>query len=292
MTGTLQERIAGGRLVLIRAGFTAEDAAIDADVLARHVLGWDRASLLARGRDPATDEFIRRFDVAIARRAAREPVALITGIREFWGLEFEVTRDVLIPRPETELIVETSLAVLAETPARIADVGTGSGCLAVALAIEFPRAGIVAGDASEPALRVARRNAIRHGVEPRISFIRSDLLEALPGPFDLIVSNPPYVPEREPLPPDVANYEPPGALFAGPDGLAVLRVLIPAALGCLAPGGTFIVEFGFGQADAVQALARAAGWRHVELRKDLQGIPRVAVMKRKHKSSGDQENSD
>ena len=280
MSGTLQERIAGGRLVLIRAGFTAEDAAIDADVLARHVLGWDRASLLARGRDAATAEFIRRFDAAIDRRAAREPVALITGIREFWGLEFEVTSDVLIPRPETELIVEAALAARAETPQRIADVGTGSGCLAVALAIEFPRSRIVAGDTSEPALRVARRNAMRHGVEERIAFVRADLLEALPGPFDLIVSNPPYVPDADPLPPDVACYEPAGALFAGPDGLAVIRLLIPDALPLLAPGGTFIVEFGFGQADGVQALARAAGWRRIELKNDLQGIPRVAVMSR------------
>jgi release factor glutamine methyltransferase len=279
-SGTLQERIAGGRLVLIRAGFPAEDAAIDADVLARHVLGWDRASLLARGRDPATAEFIRRFEGAIARRAAREPVALITGIREFWGLEFEVTRDVLIPRPETELIVEAALGALAEPPQRIADVGTGSGCLAVALAVEFPRSAVAAVDASAPALRVARRNAARHGVEQRISFVRADLLDAVAGPFDLIVSNPPYVPESDPLPPDVANYEPAGALFAGPDGLAVLSVLIPAALPLLTLGGALIVEFGFGQADRVQALARAAGWRHIDVKEDLQRIPRVAVMKR------------
>ena len=280
MTGTLQERIAGGRLVLIRAGFTAEDAAIDADVLARHVLGWDRARLLARGGDPATAEFIRRFDAAIGRRAAREPVALITGSREFWGLDFEVTRDVLIPRPETELIVEAALHARAETPRRIADVGTGSGCLAVSLAIEFPRSHVVAGDTSEPALHVARRNAQRHGVDTRISFVRADLLEALPGPFDLIVSNPPYVPDAEPLPPDVARYEPRAALFAGPDGLAVLRVLIPGAMALLAPNGTLVVEFGFGQADGVEALARASGWRRIELKTDLQGIPRVAVMRR------------
>jgi release factor glutamine methyltransferase len=280
VTGTLQERIAGGRLVLIRAGFSAADAALDADVLARHVLGWDRARLLARGRDAAPAEFIRRFEGAIARRAAREPVALITGIREFWGLEFEVTRDVLIPRPETELIVEAALGAPVKTPRRIADVGTGSGCLAVALAIEFPRSEVVAVDASAPALRVARRNAARHGAEQRISFVRADLLNALAGPFDLIVSNPPYVPDSDSLPPDVANYEPAGALFAGPDGLNVLRVLIPAARPRLAPGGTFIVEFGFGQADSVQALAGAAGWRRIELKKDLQGIPRVAAMNR------------
>ena len=279
MAGTLQERIAGGRLVLIRSGFTPEDAAIDADVLARHVLGWDRATVLARGRDSATPEFVRQFDAAIARRAAYEPVALITGVREFWALEFEVTRDVLIPRPETELIVEAALEAGSEAPLRIADVGTGSGCLAVSLATEFPRSQIVASDTSDAALRVARRNAARHGVEKRMAFVRADLLDGLPGPFDLIVSNPPYVPEGDPLPRDVADYEPAGALFAGPDGLAALRVLIPEAIALLAGGGTFIVEFGFGQADSVQALARHAGWRHVELKRDLQGIPRTAVMR-------------
>lgn len=279
MTGTLQERIAGGRLVLIRSGFTPEDAAIDADVLARHVLGWDRATVLARGCDSAIPEFVRRFDAAIARRAAHEPVALITGVREFWGLEFEVTRDVLIPRPETELIVEAALEARSEPPLRIADVGTGSGCLAVSLATEFPRSQVVASDISDPALRVARRNAARHGVEKRIAFVRADLLDGLAGAFDLIVSNPPYVPDGDPLPRDVADYEPAGALLAGPDGLAALRLLIPEAIALLASGGTFIVEFGFGQADSVQALARDAGWRHVELKRDLQGIPRTAVMR-------------
>ena len=278
MAGTLQERIAGGRLVLIRAGFASEDAAIDADVLARHVLGWDRATLLARGRDAATPEFIQPFDAAIDRRAAHEPVAFITGSREFWGLDFEVTRDVLIPRPETELIVESALAL--GDPLRIADIGTGSGCLAVSLATEFPRAQLVATDTSEAALRVARRNAARHGVEPRITFRHAHLLDTLSGPFDLIVSNPPYVPDGEPLPRDVADYEPAAALFAGADGLDVLRVLIPAAAAPLAGGGTFVVEFGFGQADRVETIARDAGWRHVELKQDLQGIPRAAVMKR------------
>ena len=278
MHGTLQERIAGGRLVLVRAGFRQEDAAIDADVLARHVLGWDRATLLTRGRDTASPDFIRRFDAAIERRAAHEPVALITGVREFWGLEFEVTRDVLIPRPETELIVEAALG-LVNKPLRIADVGTGSGCLAVSLATEFPLANVVASDSSDAALRVARRNAVRHAVESRITFARAHLLETLPGPFDLIVSNPPYVPDGEPLPRDVADYEPPSALFAGPDGLDVLRALIPGAIALLAERGAFIVEFGFGQAEGVEALAREAGWPHVELRRDLQGIQRTALMK-------------
>jgi len=278
MHGTLQERIAGGRLVLVRAGFRQEDAAIDADVLARHVLGWDRAALLARGRDTASPDFIRRFEAAIERRAAHEPVALITGVREFWGLEFEVTRDVLIPRPETELIVEAALG-LASEPLRIADVGTGSGCLAVSLATEFPRANLVATDSSEAALRVARRNAVRHAVESRITFAHAHLLETLHGPFDLIVSNPPYVPDGEPLPRDVADYEPAAALFAGADGLDVLRALIPGAIAQLAERGVLIVEFGFGQAEGVAALAREAGWPHVELRQDLQGIPRTALMK-------------
>jgi release factor glutamine methyltransferase len=279
MTATLEERIANGRRALVQAGLAGEDAALDAEVLARHVLGWDRTALLTRGREPASPAFIAEYDRAVSRRAAREPVALITGHREFWGLDFEVTRDVLIPRPETELIVETALSIV--TPARcrkIVDVGTGSGCLAVALATELPSVRVLATDLSIAALEVARRNARRHGVANRVSFARADLLSAVRGPVDLIVSNPPYCPDDAELPADVAEYEPASALFAGPDGLAPLRELIGAAGSRLAPDGAFIVEFGFGQADAIRALALAAGWQRVELKDDLQGIPRIAVL--------------
>lgn len=279
MGDTLHGCIARARQMLGAAGISPSDAAIDADVLARHALGWDRAALLVRGREPASPDFIQQFDRLIQRRAAREPVAFITGHREFWGREFEVTRDVLIPRPETELIVET---VLEKVPVperlRVLDVGTGSGCLAVTLAAELPGARVIATDTSMPALSVARRNAVRHGVGPRLTFVRADLLDPISGSFDVVVSNPPYVPEEAALPVEVSRFEPPAALFGGIDGLAVLRRLIPAARGVLAPGGVFVVEFGFGQADAVRELAEGAGWTRIELRVDLQGIPRVCAL--------------
>lgn len=279
MQATLHERIAQGRARLIAAGIAPADAAIDADVLARHVLGWDLTALVVHGREPVSDEFVRRFEHAIARRAAREPVAYITGVREFWGREFEVTRDVLIPRPETESIVEAALERVDRTRSlHVLDIGTGSGCLAVTLAAELPRAHVVATDTSAAALDIARRNARTHGVEGRVSFVRTDLLDGLSGPFAIVVSNPPYVPSGAELPPDVVRYEPAQALFAGPDGLDVLRRLVPAALDVLAPDGTFIVEFGFGQSEAVRTLAEAAGWSEVEIRPDLQGIERVGVM--------------
>jgi release factor glutamine methyltransferase len=258
MGATLHEQIAQARQTLIASGLSAPDAAVDAEVLARHVLGWDRATLLVRGREPASPDFSRRFDALIERRAAREPVAFITGHREFWGREFEVTRDVLIPRPETELIVEVVLdRTDAARKVRILDVGTGSGCLAVTLAIELPAADVLATDGSASALHVAERNAVRHGVQSHISFVQGDLLDPVSGPFDIVVCNPPYVPTSAELPVDISRYEPASALFAG---------------------GMFVVEFGFGQAAAVRALAGAAGWSPIDVRADLQGIPRVCVM--------------
>jgi release factor glutamine methyltransferase len=281
MSVTLHARIAEARQRLIKAGLPGEDASLDAEVLARHVLGWDRTALLTRGLEPATSAFLEQFEAAVARRAAREPVALITGHREFWGLDFEITRDVLIPRPETELIVEAALELSNGVGRqRIVDVGTGSGCLAISLATALTTAHVVATDISEAALAVARRNAEHHRVNGRIHFARTNLLDAIRGRVDLIVSNPPYVPDAAQLPSDVADYEPPRALFAGPDGLAVLRRLITTGWSRLAPTGALIVEFGFGQADSIRALSKGAGWHQVELRKDLQGIPRIAVMRR------------
>ncbi|HSC29443.1 MAG TPA: peptide chain release factor N(5)-glutamine methyltransferase [Vicinamibacterales bacterium] len=275
----LQERIAEARRALTCAGVAEEEAALDADVLARHVLGWDRASLLARNREPAPTGFDAAFAALVSRRSAREPVALITGHREFWGIDLLVTPDVLVPRPETELVVETAIEVAERRRCRrIADIGTGSGCLAIALALEFPEAAVVATDVSRAALDLARQNAARHGVDRRVDFRHGDLLAPLDGEFDLIVSNPPYVPAGTPLPPEVERYEPHAALFAGDDGLDVIRELIRAAPAHLASGGVFVVEFGFGQADAARDLAAGAGWRVVSVRTDLQGIPRVAAI--------------
>jgi release factor glutamine methyltransferase len=277
VTSTLDERLAQGRHTLVAAGIKPEDAALDVDVLARHVLGWSRAKLLTSGRDPVPAGFEDRFAAALTRREAYEPVAYITGVREFWTRDFEVNRNVLIPRPETELIVEAVIELDHKRP-RILDVGTGSGCLAVTLAAELPDAQVVATDVSADALAVARRNAERHGVSARVTFVLTNLLDGLPGAFDVIVSNPPYVARASELPPDVIQYEPHTALYGGEDGLEAICVLISEARAHLAAGGLFVVEFGFGQADQVRALAESAGWKHIEIRKDLQGIERTAVL--------------
>jgi release factor glutamine methyltransferase len=280
----LHERLTEARQTLIRAGIRADEAALDAEVLARHVLECDRATLLTRARDPIPSAFDRLYQTLVARRAAREPLAYIVGHREFWGLEFEVSPAVLIPRPETELIVEEALSVMPirEAARRIIDVGTGSGCLAVALAVEFPPATVVAIDLSDEALAVAARNAERHNLIGRIDFVRADLLQGVTGPADLIVSNPPYVPDRDARigQPEVARYEPPSALYGGKDGLDLIRRLLADARPILAAGGWFIMEFGFGQEPGVEEAAHELGWTIERMRGDLQGIPRVAVLRR------------
>lgn len=280
----LHERLAEARTVLMQAGIAADEAALDVEVLARHVLDCDRATLLTRARDPLPSAFNRLFRALVARRRSREPVAYIVGHREFWGLEFDVTPSVLIPRPETELIVEEALASLPRRDAvrHIIDVGTGSGCLAVALAVEFPAARITATDTSPDALAVAHRNAERHNTLGRVTIVGADLLEGVPAAADLIVSNPPYVSARDAatLPPEVGRYEPSSALYAGEDGLDVIRRLFASAPQHLAPGGPLIVEFGFGQDAAVREIAQRTGWTVVRMRSDLQGIARVAVLRR------------
>ena len=279
---SVHEQIADAREALVRAGLTAENARIDAEVLARHALGWDRARLVADGRDPMPADVGVRFATLIERRATHEPVAFITGHREFWGLDFDVSPDVLIPRPETELIVE---AVCERRGHRagvrtIVDVGTGSGCLAISLAREFPDARVVATDISAAALAVAARNAQRHGVDQRVTFVRGDLLEPVQGPVDVIVSNPPYVPAGVELSPDIVRFEPSVALYSGHDGLTLVKRLVGCVASRLAPDGLFVTEFGFGQDDEVIACAHAAGWGDVSVKEDFQGIPRVAVMRK------------
>jgi release factor glutamine methyltransferase len=282
MPAPLHERIAAARDTLVRAGLQPGDAAIDAAVLARHALGWDRATLLARGRETPPASFDAPFDAFVARRAAREPVAMITGGREFWGLDFEVTPDVLVPRPETEFIVEEALAGLSDPPRRIIDVGTGTGCLAIALSREFPRAAVVATDISVRALAVARRNAARHGVLDRIAFVRTSFLSGLGARADLIVSNPPYVPDAavRALPPEVVLHEPHTALFSGRDGLSAITEILATAERHLEREGRLVMEFGYGQEPEVTALAHRSGWRTLRLREDLQGIARVIVLGR------------
>ena len=309
---TLHSRIQDARRRFERAGIEPVEAAIDADVLARHALGgWERGQLLAGLRDACPPGFAEGFDPLVRRREHREPTGYITGHREFWNIEIEVGPGVLIPRPETELLVEEVLARLsasesaaaraaanlqpvlserrvksrAEGPRlRIADVGTGSGCLAVALARWLPGAHIVATDMSDAALRMARRNAARHEVGDRVLVLQGNLLQSTDGLFDVIVSNPPYVPAGDlaSLQPEIREFEPVGALDGGQDGLDVIRLLVPEAAERLVPGGWLMFEFGFGQSEGVRAIvAGEARLDLVDVRADLAGIPRVAVARRR-----------
>jgi release factor glutamine methyltransferase len=280
---TPYERIAQARSQLVEAGIAAEDAALDAEVLARHALGWDRATLISHGREAAPAGFVERFDSLVARRVRREPVAQITGHREFWGLDFEITPDVLVPRPETELIVEEALAFAAANPCQtIIDVGTGSGCIAIAVARELSDVAVLATDRSPAALRVAKRNALRLRVAGQIAFLQADLFEGIHGQADLILSNPPYVPDSnaDGMQPEVLRFEPPAALFGGRDGLDVVRRVLREAPPRLAPDGRLVVEFGLGQEHEVHLAATAADWKIVHVRADLQGIPRTIVLTR------------
>jgi release factor glutamine methyltransferase len=272
------------------AGISTEEARLDAELLARHVLGgWDRGTFLIHEREPSPSTLAERLEPLVARRERREPIAYILGSTEFWGLEMQVTPAVLVPRPETELIVEEALARLRPSdPPLIVDVGTGSGCLAIALAREFPTSRVVATDPSSDAIAVARANAQRHGVDRRVSFRVAHLLSDAESP-DLIVSNPPYVPTREraALPPEVREFEPALALFAGEDGLDIIRLLVDDARCRTLSGAWLIFEFGYGQADSVRGVLELAesddgrsAWRDIQLRADLQGIPRTAVARR------------
>ena len=285
MTLTLQEHVAQARARLTRAGIDRESANLDAEVLARHVLGWTRSTYVSRRACAPHASFGSRYASLIARREDREPVALITGRREFWGLEFDVTPDVLIPRPETELLVEETLAVTPDRdrPFLLVDAGTGCGCLAITLALAFHRARVIATDVSPAALEVAARNAARHGVGNRIEWLCTNFVADIEGRPDVIVSNPPYVPARHvtTLQPEVRDYEPAMALDGGNDGMDALRELITQSESRLTRGGVLIVEFGFGQEEALSVFVRERSrLALMKVRRDLQGLPRVAVLRR------------
>lgn len=252
----------------------------------RRVLGWDRATLLVRGREEFPPQRLPDFESLLVRRERREPMAYILGHAEFWGLDFEVTPAVLIPRPETEQIVEEALARHAggAPPEHVADIGTGSGCLSVALACEFPQTRVTATDVSREALDVAEANARRHGVAHRVRFVQGNLLAGLSGPFDLVVSNPPYVKavDREALAPEVRDHEPAIALFGGVDGLDMVRAIVEVAAEATRTGGWLLMEFGFGQAEDVEALAAGhRAWQEITVLDDLQGVPRTLVARRR-----------
>jgi release factor glutamine methyltransferase len=283
---TVHERVAAARRRLEGAGIGAAEAAASARVLAEHVLGWDAVRYLTSGSDPEAPGFAERYGAAIARRAAREPSAYIIGRQEFWSLPFEVTPAVLIPRPETELIVEAMIEVFgADRTATLAivDACTGCGNLAVALAHEFPNASIVATDISAEALVVAERNAVRLEVAGRVRFVRTGVLEDVPGPFDAIVANPPYVRQKDgpALQPEVRDHEPDVALYGGGSGIEVIATLVDQAASRLRPGGYLMFEFGFGQEMAVEAVLRdTPALTLMEFRRDLQGLARTAVAMR------------
>jgi release factor glutamine methyltransferase len=277
-----------------------------AELLLMHAVGRDRAWLYSHPESQLAPAAAEKYFALLARRASGEPTQYLTGKQEFWGLEFEVTPAVLIPRPETEHVVEVALERLgprglkinmrtgAPGPAlRIADVGTGSGCLAVALAHELPHAEIFATDISAAALEIARRNVARHKVADRIHFLETNLLESVLHEsqvtshdsrlFDLIVSNPPYVARQEAadLPCEVREHEPHSALFGGPSGVEMYSQLIEQARALLRPGGILVLELGYNATGPVRAILDAQpAWTRINVTNDLAGIPRVLATER------------
>jgi release factor glutamine methyltransferase len=266
-----------------------ERARRDAEALLLHVLRQNApdtnlAWLIAHEDATLPSDAAARLRALITRRCDGEPMQYIAGEAEFYGLTFRVNSDVLIPRPETEHLVEKAIALAADFKhQRIVDVGTGSGAIAVALAHKLPAAEIYATEISAPALAVARQNAERNGVADRVRFSEGDLLAPVAGGhFDLVVSNSPYVPEgdRDALSVEVRDFEPAQALFAGSDGLEVYRRLIPAAFSALVPGGFVALEVGYGQQGPIRAQLASAGFNGVEFTADLRGIPRVATARK------------
>jgi len=269
-----------------------------AELLLLHVMGRDRTWLYSHPEETLAESVIQNYFALVARRASGEPTQHLTRKQEFWGLEFEVTPDVLIPRPETEHLIEVALDRLAVREIRagrtprtsgegiaLVDIGTGSGCIAITLAKELPAATIYATDVSKAALDVARRNAARHGFAARIHFFESNLFEVFrPGAgvdpsllFDLIISNPPYIARREAeqLPVEVRRHEPAEALFGGQEGYEFYDLLIREAARYLKSSGLLVLELGYNSLYAVQPLLDASGWSNVGVTKDLAGIPRV-----------------
>ena len=345
---TLQETLAGARARLIAADFSKSEASIDVDLYARTILGWDRAKLLSDLQDAPPERLEPTLSEWITRRAHHEPTAYIVGVREFWGLEFAITPAVLVPRPETEFIVEEALLLLHSDPrvsalhddpsrsdlalnryascygdvvpvapephsgprrakrakeilpnqpkalpeyqekpwvghARVADIGTGSGCVAVAVAIGTPGCRVIASDVSEDALAVARTNATRHGVVDRIEFVTTSYLDGVDGQFDVMTANPPYVKDGDkPALSRVTRHEPEVALFGGAEGLRDIAGILDTAAAKLTPGGWLVMEFGYGQEESVEALVGLRpALRLDHVRADLQGILRTAVVQRR-----------
>jgi release factor glutamine methyltransferase len=277
---TVQQTLRTAVAALAAAGVPEPRA--DAEVLLAHALRSTRTGLVTRAQEPCPPAAHDSFRALVARRAAREPVSHLTGRREFWSLELEVNAHVLVPRPETELLVEVTRR-LAPGAAAVLECGTGSGAVAAALAAELPRARIVASDRSRAALGVARRNLAR--LAPGVALVCGDWVSMLrPAAFDVVVANPPYVPDTviQTLAPEVAAYEPQLALAGGVDGLDALRALVAAAPDVLRPRGWLVLEMGIGQSVAMaEAVRRRDAYDAVEVVRDAAGIERVLAARRR-----------
>lgn len=267
-----------GAEILHQAGISGPRR--EAASLLAFVLEKDPAFLIAHPDHQLSEGEASTFENAIRRRSAHEPFQYITGRQEFWRLEFEVTPDVLIPRPETEILVEAALGILSniERPS-FCEVGVGSGCIAIAILHSVEKATAVGTDVSLAALAVAARNARKHDVASRLELRKGSVFDGIAGPFDLIVSNPPYVPDEqiESLQAEVRDFEPRPALSGGPDGLEIIRRIVLDAPKFLKPGGSLLMEIGFDQSERVRGLFEPAIWATIDFLPDLQGIPRIIM---------------
>jgi release factor glutamine methyltransferase len=280
----LKEALREGALLIHKAG--SDEAQLEAELILRHTLYLDRVHLYQRLQDRLTDEEQETFQRLLNRRLAHEPTAYILGHREFFGLEFEVTPAAIIPRPETETVVELVIAFArdrhGESPVTIADVGAGSGAIAVSLAQAIPQAQIIAIDISPEALSLAARNARRHGVADRINFLCGDLLQSLEAPVDIIAANLPYVRSNdwEAMPPEIRDHEPRTGLDGGADGLRVIARLLDQAPKCLNTGGALFAEIGDQQGELATKRAREAfPPAQIEVKRDLAEQDRVLVIR-------------
>lgn len=283
MSGGVGEAVAALAARLAKAGI--DNARLDARLLAAAVLGGEPMSVFSHPERSLTPEQVASLEALAGRRAAREPMSHILGLREFWGMPFRVSADTLTPRPDSETLIEAALKRLdgrRTEPLRLLDLGTGTGCLLLALLSELPAATGLGVDASPEALAVARGNALNLGLADRASFVQGNWGQGLAGPFDLALSNPPYIPTADiaGLMPEVRDHEPRLALDGGADGFESLRRLLPDLHRLLAPGGAAFLEIGHGQAEETAALAIESGMQLIEIKDDLAGIPRCLAIRR------------
>ena len=280
MTRAVGDQILDAARRLSEAGI--DSPLLDTQLIMARALGCSRLDVIAHSERMLADSQLSLFTFMLEKRLARCPLPYILGRKEFYGLELTVGTGVLIPRPETETLVEECVRRVGQRACLLADIGTGSGAIAVALAASLPESRVYATEISQPAAEVARANVEKHSLAQRVSVLMGDLLEPLVGLgllFDAIVSNPPYIPTDEiaTLAPEIRLYEPAGALDGGPDGLDSYRRLFPESVGLLREGGFVAVEIGAGQADAVRSIASAAGFSKIEVVPDLAGIGRVVI---------------